>query len=291
MATATADNPSGLSRPHGRRRIWLWLTVLAALVLLLADRRVACGPASGGLLEGAIVRSAGEHLRVGTFNIHGGKGLDGRRDLERTASCLEGLDLIALNEVHGPLFWQQEDQAELLGRRLGMQWLFAPTELRWFHYRFGNGVLTDLPVQSWQRIPLPRRHGRSYRNLVLLTTRFQGVALRALVTHIDRSDDRERADHLRAASELFLALDEPAILLGDLNTSADDPIIAQLLATPGVGDPIALSLGSTAPRRIDWILVRGLETVAAGIDDRGASDHHHIWAELRLPGDRVAARR
>ena len=79
-------------------------------------------------------------IRFGAFNIHGGKGIDGRRDMDRVAECLRDLDFVALNEVHGWSALSGSDQAELLGRRLGMQWLFASANEQWFYREFGNGL-------------------------------------------------------------------------------------------------------------------------------------------------------
>ena len=112
-----------------------------------------------------------DSFRVGTFNIHGCTGADGRRDVDRVADCLKDLDFVALNEVHGPRFWERDDQAALLGRRLGMPWLFAPATRDWHCIDFGNGLLTSLPVESWQRIPLAASNGRGYRNAVLVRLR------------------------------------------------------------------------------------------------------------------------
>ena len=79
---------------------------------------------------------------------------------------------------------------------------------------------------------------------------------------------------------LYLALSEPAILLGDLNSDAGDPQIRRLLATPGVTDAVGKILGPRDQPRIDWIITRGLRCVDAGIRDSGASDHQAVWAEL-----------
>ena len=127
------------------------------------------GPAAGVALNGEVVRSnqpSPHSFRVGTFNIDGCKGADGRRDVDRVAGCLADLDFVALNEVHGPRLWERDDQAALLGRRMGRQWLFAPATRDSRHIDFGNGLLTSLPVESWQRIPLSAFNGRGYRNAV-----------------------------------------------------------------------------------------------------------------------------
>ena len=67
-------------------------------------------------------------LRVATYNIHRGRGLDGRTRLERIAAVLATIDadVVALQEVVGasPL---KPGQAAELGAALGMGWVMAPT--------------------------------------------------------------------------------------------------------------------------------------------------------------------
>ncbi len=69
--------------------------------------------------------------------------------------------------------------------------------------------------------------------------------------------------------------------MGDMNSLPDDPQIQRLLATPGVTDAIASGMPQP-PSHIDWIFTRGLQTVAAGMIDHGASDHPCYWAELEV---------
>lgn len=86
-------------------------------------------------------------VRVATYNIHRGRGLDGRTRLERIAGVLASIDadIVALQEVIGasPL---KPGQAAELGAALGMGWVMAPTR----HLRtalFGNVVLSRFPVK------------------------------------------------------------------------------------------------------------------------------------------------
>jgi endonuclease/exonuclease/phosphatase family metal-dependent hydrolase len=86
-------------------------------------------------------------IRVATYNIHRGRGLDGRTRPERTAEVLAGVDadIIALQEVvgAGP---DGGGQAEYLGAVLGMGWVMAAAR----HLRgrlFGNVILSRLPIQ------------------------------------------------------------------------------------------------------------------------------------------------
>jgi hypothetical protein len=85
---------------------------------------------------------------------------------------------------------------------------------------------------------------------------------------------------LRTVIDLFLALRPPAMLLGDLNTTRDDPLLRDLLATPSVADALANSPAGSG--RIDWIITHGLKTVASGMSPAGASDHPQFWADLQL---------
>src|SRR5918993_1518465 len=87
-------------------------------------------------------------VRVATYNIHRGRGLDGRTRLERIAAVLATIDadVVALQEVVGasPL---KPGQAAELGAALGMGWVMAPTR----HLRtalFGNVILSRLPVRQ-----------------------------------------------------------------------------------------------------------------------------------------------
>ena len=85
-------------------------------------------------------------FRAAIFNIHSGVGNDNVRDLSRTADALRDIDFCALNEVRGHMFGQPSDQAHELGLRTGRAWLFMPTEHRFWHDHFGNGILSRLPV-------------------------------------------------------------------------------------------------------------------------------------------------
>ena len=273
-----------------KKRKWpaaiLLLLLLVGGLIYHASLHAPTGPAEGVDVEGSISASTSQRgtIRIGTFNIHAGKGRDGRRDLDRVADCIAAgeLDFVALNEVRGAGLWQQQDQAGRLGRRLEMAWLFAPAGRVWYFRESGNGLLSTLPVGFWQRIPLSRKYDHSHRNAVLVGLRHRGRTIHVLLSHITRRDDRDRRSQLRAVIAMYLALAEPSILVGDMNSDAADPLIRQLLDTPGVADPVGEILGPQTPRRIDWIFTRGFRCLDAGIRDDGASDHPLIWAELEL---------
>lgn len=275
-----------MNRPY-RRRIAAAIALLsiALVIAWLGATPVPLPPAQGTALNrpdlAVASTAAGKAtLRLATFNIHSGFGADGRWDLKRTASALRNFDLIGLNEVRG--FPMGYGNMHTLGEALEMPWLFAPTERRWWFDEFGNGVLCRLPIESWRRTPLSGgARGYGFRNVLQLAVRWNGKILNLLITHLDTRHDR--VQQLRTLGEMFVASPSPAVLMGDLNTRRGDPALEPLLSPTSGIDSVGVKLREPTPARIDWILTRGLETVAAGMEDRGASDHPLVWAELRLP--------
>jgi endonuclease/exonuclease/phosphatase family metal-dependent hydrolase len=278
---------------------------ILAIALLLgggiwhASQHRPTGPAEGVEIQGAEfltektssgiplpANPARNTIRLATFNLHGCKGLDGRLDLDRTAKCLENFDFAAVEEAHGPGFLGGEDQAALLGKRLKTAWLFAPAIRQWYSLESGNGFLTTLPVIFWQRIPLESHGDYSFRNAVLLGLNQKDYTgherrVQILMTHVNRRHDEDRRAQLRAVIALFLSLREPAVLLGDLNSTIKDPQIENLVKNPEVFDSVGRILGQKDdPNRIDWIFTRGLKCLSAGIMENDASDHPLVWAEL-----------
>jgi len=218
-------------------------------------------------------------FRVGTLNIHGGEGTDGAVDLARTADLLNHrrIDVVALHEVRGLRLGGRTNQAQVLADELGMDAAFAPAERQWFYDHFGNALLARLPVRSIVQLPLPATEP-GYRNVILMRAQLGGKDVSILATHLDRGDDRTQ--QLRATLEIFRSLAPPCVLMGDLNSSAADAQLIDLVRTTDTIDPFAHINKSTWPGRIDWILVRGLRVLDAGFADNGASDHKLLWAEL-----------
>jgi endonuclease/exonuclease/phosphatase family metal-dependent hydrolase len=220
-----------------------------------------------------------ESLTVVQFNIHRGAPAEGESDLDRTDDCLEGADLAGLNEVAGADWLSgAPDQAEALGESLGLAWLFVPSERRWWQAHFGNGLLSALPARDWQRVPLPHEKAKSYRTRLEATLDWLGQPVTVVVTHLDAGPDRDL--QLAELATRFAALPAPKILLGDLNTRPDNPVIAAWLADPALAVTSGQDPGAS-PGGVDWIVTQGFEVARAWRCDNGASDHPAVGAELR----------
>lgn len=269
-------NPSTSSTISQRRsllgRIVLFVLIVAGLAALDGNQRQATSAASGTSFDGPPAATRpGALLRVATFNMNR------QLDPVRTVSALGGFDLIALEEVGGGGLLGGKDQTQILGQALQLPWLFAPVERRWWHDDFGNGALTDLPVDHWQRLPFSSAAAATNRNLVLLRLEYQGKPLNVIVTHLDRQGDHDA--ELAGVLELFQSLEKPVILLGDLNSEPADRRIEQLRSLAR-----ACGIDPTKNRNdgLDWVLARGMHARDWGLKNTGASDHLLAWAELEM---------
>lgn len=221
---------------------------------------------------------AASTVRVATFNIHGGRGRDGRCDVSRAASDLQYVDIAALQEVHDS--WRAPRQLERLAARLNRVALAAPTRRRWFRQHRCNSLLSTHPVGRWSRIPLPGHpHQRfHYRNLTVAQLELP-KPLWVLFTHLNREDGRD--EQLEQVMREFSKY-SPAVLLGDLNMSRNEPALLEYLARDDITDALGETLDDDDPARIDWILCRGVKPVRGGVIDSGASDHPLYWCDIEI---------
>ena len=84
-------------------------------------------------------------MKFVTYNIQYGLGRDGRYDLDRTASVVEGADVIALQEVER--FWKRsgnvDEVARLAERLADFHWVYAPGLDMDASYSDGDGRLIN----------------------------------------------------------------------------------------------------------------------------------------------------
>jgi hypothetical protein len=102
---------------------------------------------------------------------------------------------------------------------------------------------------------LPSTQRRGFRNLVWFALPWQGQTINVLVTHVDRQVDREL--QLRHVLALFDTLSPPALLLGDLNTTRADPVLAAFLKTSGAIDLVGPPADPGNDDRLDFFARSG----------------------------------
>jgi endonuclease/exonuclease/phosphatase family metal-dependent hydrolase len=249
--------------------------------------------------------SAGEspkplRLRVLSYNIHHGEGIDAKLDLERIARVIKAVkpDLVALQEVDRRVQRTKNvDQPAELARLIGMHVVFGGN-IKLQGGEYGNAVLSRTPILRHRNHLLPCFDKGEQRGVLEVELTVGGVELIFLATHLDhRADGRERLASARAINELAIRDPErPALLAGDLNDLSDSPPLTELgKQWQRSNARILPTIPVKSPRRqIDYILYRPkdrwrtVETVV--LEEAVASDHRAILAVLELPGASAAGR-
>jgi endonuclease/exonuclease/phosphatase family metal-dependent hydrolase len=137
-------------------------------------------------------------MRILSWNIQYGRGVDGRIDLPRICDRIVGFgdpDVICLQEVAAGFdrIDGGVDQVARLARlfpayqvlyRPGLEWLDGPRPRR-----FGNLMLSRLPVYELQSHPLPRppdpKHRHMPRHLLQILVAAPAGPLRIATTHLE----------------------------------------------------------------------------------------------------------
>jgi len=249
-------------------------------------------------------------LRIVSYNIHHGAGLDGRLDLARIGSVIVAAspDLVALQEVERDTTRTgRVDQTAALARQTGLTGAFGRA-IDFAGGAYGNALLSRFPVSDTVVSALPV-HGEPrccLRTMVSVPGLAQPVAF--LATHLDFEGDPAGNASRERQIEAILALADglphgtTAILAGDLNCEPGSTPLARLRAAGWV--EVTAANGATCPAneptaKIDHVYVRpGRSAVrvlsCAVIDERVASDHRPIVVDITVepePSSRAQTQR
>jgi endonuclease/exonuclease/phosphatase family metal-dependent hydrolase len=149
-------------------------------------------------------------LRVASYNVHGCRGSDGRKDAARIAAVIEetGCDTVGLQE--------SDYRLDFIARRVGMEAIPGLTLLR-HDGPYGNALLTRRKVLAVRRLGFTWS-GREPRNALDVDLEVGSEKVRVIVTHLGlwpaerRFQVRKLLDLLRHAP-----LHERIVVLGDIN--------------------------------------------------------------------------
>lgn len=197
-------------------------------------------------------------MRILTYNIRGGLGIDGRRDTARIGAFVRTLapDIACFQEVHQRLPWSGWiNQPAVLAKALGMRFVFqACVRLPWGGY--GLGIATRLPIDAVQRHALPSRGER--RGALRVQVAGPQGPTSIFCTHFGLSVG-ERAEQAACVGEWAAALAHPVVVCGDINDAPSADYVQEMLRVAGLADAgqqdNAPTYPSDAPRaRIDVVL-------------------------------------
>ncbi|MGM0876666.1 MAG: endonuclease/exonuclease/phosphatase family protein [Bacillota bacterium] len=165
-------------------------------------------------------------IKVMTFNIHHGKGIDKQVDLSRIAEVIEksDADIIGLNEVDKHFSKRSlfEDQTSWLAKQLNTEHFFSPslsiksknlTAVR----QYGNALLSRYPIVT------KKSHSFNYisgliegRSLLDATIQINKQLYQIMVTHLSLNPflHRKQTDFIKNQLHNY---PHPIIIMGDWN--------------------------------------------------------------------------
>ena len=231
-------------------------------------------------------------IRVASYNIRvGGMGLDGKRDLARTAGVLRALnpDVVLLQEVDlNARRSGKVDVPKVLADALGMRPHFAEA-MPFQGGSYGCALLTRLPAGQGEPRSLRFVGGSEPRVALAVPLRAGpgGPEFLAVSTHLDFRSAKEVEPHARQLSEFLAADPRPSILGGDFNFEPGSTVLAALDARlariPFAGD--AATFPADKPgKRIDHFYVhppaRFHVRACRVVPEAVASDHRPILLEV-----------
>jgi endonuclease/exonuclease/phosphatase family metal-dependent hydrolase len=269
-----------------------FIVVAAALAALLAA--LCVGPA----------RAAGSrkrvHLRVMSYNIHVGVGMDKKQDLKRIADVIKvyGCDLVGLQEVdRGVQRTGRVDEIKELARLTGMDYAFAHN-LDYQGGQYGVAVLSRFPILAIDHRRYANTRERERRGFIRVEVEVKGRRLHFVTTHLDYQYADGRLFETRQMLDVLADVRGPLIVTGDFN---EEPWagVYELMRKAGfvdgwrrshAGSVEAHGVGATYPadkptKRIDYVFYRGLgedrppeqdEDASEAVPDTLASDHRPV---------------
>jgi endonuclease/exonuclease/phosphatase family metal-dependent hydrolase len=274
---------------HGFYLSCVFAVILGATAT--GSARTGLGPSEGHLASQQSAPAARE-LRVMTFNIHHAEGVDGRIDVGRIAQLIRDAraDVVGLQEVdRGVERSGRRDLLKEIADLAGLRLAFGKN-LDHQGGDYGNALLTSRPIVSEGNRPLPNATAGEQRGVLQVVLDVDGTQVLVLTTHLDHR--RADADRVASADAMLGMLQTwgsgPVIAMGDFNDVPGSPtwtrlttILSDVWATVGKGDGFTIPVEAPT-KRIDWILVRGVEPLSAEVLKTDASDHLPVAAVVRL---------
>lgn len=243
-------------------------------------------------------------FRVMTFNIHHGKGTDGKVNLQRIGDIIRAsdVDIVGLNEVDKHFSKRSDyiDQAAWLAEYLQMSYVFSPSHSLPSrsakrdsipNREYGNSLLSRYPILSYHThlfsLPIKRMEGRS---ILEAQVKIQEQSLKVFSTHLSLhpSSHRKQTDYLL---QKITEEKEPTVVLGDWNRRPRSKIWKRITShLHDAWERKHEALGYTFPSyhpilRLDYIFVSKnisiVDTEVVKIMPY-ASDHLPVKATLKI---------
>lgn len=237
---------------------------------------------------------AKQTLRVMTYNIHVGVGMDKKLDLQRIADVInrEKPDLVGLQEVdRGVKRTEGKDEIAELGAMTRMHFAFAPN-LDYQGGKYGVAILSRLPIKDTTHRMFENRREAERRGMLSITIDFNGKVITFVTTHLDYQFEDGRLFETEQLSRFLEGVKGPLIVVADLNdvpegsayklmrTRFDDAWVASRANGDGFTFP-----ADKPVKRIDHVFYRAGERMRAKkawVVETLASDHVPVLADIEI---------
>ena len=230
-------------------------------------------------------------LRVMSYNIHVGVGMDKKLDLARIAEVInrERPDLVGLQEVdRGVERTGRVDEIRELARLTGMDYAFAHN-LDYQGGQYGVAVLSRFPILAIDHRRFANRRERERRGFIRVEVEVGGRRLNFVTTHLDYQLLEGR---IFETEQLLAALADvrgPLVVAGDFNEEPPGGAYEMMLKAGFAdgwkqGSAAGLTYPADKPtKRIEYIFFRNLGDhvqTTANVPDTLASDHRPLVVSL-----------
>ena len=236
-------------------------------------------------------------LRVMTYNIHVGVGMDQKLDLRRIADVInrERPDLVGLQEVdRGVARTQRIDEIAELARLTKMHHAFAHN-LDYQGGQYGVAVLSRFPILALDHRRFANRRETERRGFIRVEVEVGGQPINFVTTHLDYKYEDGRLFETEQLMSELASIKTPLIVVGDFNDEPRGSSYKLMLnsfedAWIQGGGISAAGEGLTYPadkpiKRIDYIFYakgRNLRAKRAWVVKTPASDHLPLVADLEI---------
>src|SRR5213080_982452 len=188
-------------------------TGLLLVALVVVGSSSASAPSTVATLANA------HTIRVMTYNIHVGVGMDKKLDLVRIAGVINAQhpDFVGLQEVdRGVERTQRIDEIAEIARMTKMDYAFA-FNLRYQGGQYGVAILSRFPISSFDHRLYKNTREAERRGFIRAEVAINGRTVNFVTTHLDYQYDDGRVFE---AEQLLSALKDvkgPLIVVGDFN--------------------------------------------------------------------------
>jgi endonuclease/exonuclease/phosphatase family metal-dependent hydrolase len=233
-------------------------------------------------------------LRVMSYNIHVGVGMDKKLDLQRIAEVInqQHPDLVGLQEVdRGVQRTRRIDEIAEIAKLTRMEYAFA-FNLAYQGGQYGVAILSRLPIMATDHGLFKNLREAERRGFIRAEVNFHGRRLNFVTTHLDYQFDDGRLFEVQQLLEAIKEAKDPLIIVGDFNdipSGRSYQLMREYFADAWMNSNdvnSGFSFPADKPaKRIDYVFFRQGENVKSKrswVVNTLASDHIPVVADLEV---------